>query len=251
MAIPLADAALSRVLGAPPARNAYTVEAVGVPMRDGVLLAADHFVPTTARPRGTVLIRTPYGRGFPTSSLNGRMFAARGYHVVIQSVRGTFGSGGTFEPMAQETDDGLDTVAWLRTQPWFDGRLATVGGSYLGWTQWTMLQDPPPEIKTAIVYVGPHDFREAVFGRGPFTLGDFLSWTSMITTQEEGGLVRRAYRGATAVAGSPRSWVACPSRRPPTPCCAVGRRGTAPGSRTRTPTTRGGRRTAPARPCTG
>jgi uncharacterized protein len=198
MAIPLADAALSRVLGAPPARNAYTVEAVGVPMRDGVLLAADHFVPTTARPRGTVLIRTPYGRGFPTSSLNGRMFAARGYHVVIQSVRGTFGSGGTFEPMAQETDDGLDTVAWLRTQPWFDGRLATVGGSYLGWTQWTMLRDPPPEIKTAIVYVGPHDFREAVFGRGPFTLGDFLSWTSMITTQEEGGLVRRAYRGATA-----------------------------------------------------
>jgi uncharacterized protein len=198
MAIPLADAALSRVLGAPPARNAYTVEAVRVPMRDGVLLAADHFVPRTAYPRGTVLIRTPYGRGFPTSSLNGRMFAARGYHVVIQSVRGTFGSGGTFEPMAQETDDGLDTVAWLRTRPWFDGRLATVGGSYLGWTQWAMLQDPPPEIKTAIVYVGPHDFREAVFGRGPFTLGDFLSWTSMITTQEEGGLLRRTYRGATA-----------------------------------------------------
>jgi putative CocE/NonD family hydrolase len=198
MAVPLADAALSRLLGAPRPRNSYTVEAVRVPMRDGVLLTADHFVPVTPRPRGTVLIRTPYGRGFPTSSLNGRMFAARGYHVVIQSVRGTFGSGGTFEPMAQETDDGLDTVAWLRTQPWFDGRLATAGGSYLGWAQWTMLQDPPPEIKTAIVYVGPHDFREAVFGRGPFTLGDFLSWTSMITTQEEGGLLRRVYRGATA-----------------------------------------------------
>jgi putative CocE/NonD family hydrolase len=198
MTIPLADAALSRVLGAPPARNSYTVEAVRVPMRDGVLLAADHFVPTTPNPRGTVLIRTPYGRGFPTSSLNGRMFAARGYHVVIQSVRGTFGSGGTFEPMAQETDDGLDTVGWLRTQSWFDGRLATVGGSYLGWTQWTVLQDPPPEIKTAIVYVGPHDFREAVFGRGPFTLGDFLSWTNMITIQEEGGLLRRALRQATA-----------------------------------------------------
>jgi putative CocE/NonD family hydrolase len=198
MAIPLADAALSRVLGAPRARNSYTVEAVRVPMRDGVLLAADHFVPVTPSPRGTVLIRTPYGRGFPTSSLNGRMFAGRGYHVVIQSVRGTFGSGGTFEPMAQETDDGLDTVAWLRTRPWFDGRLATAGGSYLGWAQWTLLQEPPPEIKTAIVYVGPHDFREAVFGRGPFTLGDFLSWTSMMTTQEQGGLLRRVYRGATA-----------------------------------------------------
>ena len=41
-----------------------------------------------------MLIRTPYGRGFPTSALNGRLLAARGYHVIIQSVRGTFGSGG-------------------------------------------------------------------------------------------------------------------------------------------------------------
>jgi putative CocE/NonD family hydrolase len=167
-------------------------------MRDGVLLAADHFVPVTARPRGTVLIRTPYGRGFPTSNLNGRMFAARGYHVVIQSVRGTFGSGGTFEPMAQETNDGQDTIEWLRSQAWFDGRLATLGGSYLGWTQWTVLQDPPPEIKTAIVYVSPHDFRQAVFGRGAFTLGDFLSWTNMITTQENGGPLSRLFRGITA-----------------------------------------------------
>jgi predicted acyl esterase len=198
MANSLADTALSRALGAPRARNSYTIEAVRVPMRDGVLLAADHFVPVTPRPRGTVLIRTPYGRGFPTSSLNGRMFAARGYHVIIQSVRGTFGSGGTFEPMAQETNDGQDTIGWLRTQSWFDGRLATLGGSYLGWTQWTVLQDPPPEIKTAIVYVGPHDFREAVFGRGAFTLGDFLSWTDMMANQENGGLLSRVFRGLTA-----------------------------------------------------
>jgi uncharacterized protein len=197
MAISLADTVLSRVLGAPKARNSYTIEAVRVPMRDGVLLAANHFVPVTAHPRGTVLIRTPYGRGFPTSNLNGRMFAARGYHVVIQSVRGTFGSGGTFEPMAQETNDGHDTIGWLRTRSWFDGRLATLGGSYLGWTQWTVLQDPPPEIKTAIVYVGPHDFRQAVFGRGAFTLGDFLSWTNMMATQENGGLLSRVFRGMT------------------------------------------------------
>jgi putative CocE/NonD family hydrolase len=194
----LADAALARVLGAPRARNSYIVQAVRVPMRDGVPLLADHYAPTMAGQRGTVLIRTPYGRGFPSSNLNGRMFAARGYHVVIQSVRGTFGSGGTFEPMAQETRDGQDTVAWLRTQPWFDGRLATLGGSYLGWTQWALLQDPPPEIKSAIVYVGPHDFRQAVFGRGAFTLGDFLGWTNLVATQEDGGLFRRMLRAATA-----------------------------------------------------
>jgi putative CocE/NonD family hydrolase len=193
----LADAALDRALSAPKQRNSYAVRAVQVPMRDGTTLLADHYAPETPAQRGTVLVRTPYGRGFPTSSLNGRMFAARGYHAVIQSVRGTFGSGGTFEPMAQETDDGQDTVAWLRTQPWFDGRLATLGGSYLAWTQWALLQDPPPELRTAIVYVGPHDFREAVFGRGAFTLGDFLGWTNQIITQESGGGLRRLARATT------------------------------------------------------
>jgi predicted acyl esterase len=194
----LADAALTRALGAPKPRNSYAINAVRVPLRDGVTLLGDHYAPTTTSPRGTVLIRSPYGRGFPSSSLNGRMFAARGYHVVIQSVRGTFGSGGTFEPMSQETHDGQDTVAWLRTQPWFDGRLATLGGSYLGWTQWTLLQDPPPELRTAIVYVGPHDFRRAVFGRGPFTLGDFLGWTNQVTNQEDGGQLRRLFDAVTA-----------------------------------------------------
>jgi putative CocE/NonD family hydrolase len=194
----LADAALARALGAPKARNSYTVTAVRVPMRDGVLLLADHYAPTMTSQRGTILIRTPYGRGFPTSSLHGRMFAARGYHVVIQSVRGTFGSGGTFEPMAQEAHDGQDTVAWLRTQQWFDGHLATLGGSYLGWTQWAVLRDPPPEIKTSIVYVGPHDFREAVFGRGSLTLGDFLGWSNQVATQEDGGLLRRLVSAAAA-----------------------------------------------------
>src|SRR3954470_34580 len=135
---------LARLLGLPPARGGYTIEAVRTPMRDGVVLLGDHFAPVGGTARGTVLIRTPYGRGFPLSATNGRIFAAHGYHVLIQSVRGTFGSGGTFRPMAQEVEDGPDTVAWLREQPWFDGRLATVGASYLGWAQWSALTSPPP-----------------------------------------------------------------------------------------------------------
>ncbi|GIF10655.1 CocE/NonD family hydrolase [Actinoplanes teichomyceticus] len=193
----LADAALSRFLGRAPALHRYSVRPVRTPMRDGVRLLGDHFVPDTDRPRGTVLIRTPYGRGLPTSALNGRLFAARGYHVLLQSVRGTFGSEGTFRPMTQETEDGQDTVAWLREQPWFDGRLATLGASYLGWTQWTLLQDPPPELRTAVVHVAPHDFREAVWGTGSFTLGDFLGWSDQIVHQEGGGL-RRVIDMATA-----------------------------------------------------
>src|ERR1043166_2509648 len=125
----LMDAALTGLLRQAKALNTYHVSPVRTPMRDGVELLGDHFAPQVATPKGTILIRTPYGRGFPTSALNGRFYAARGYPGLLQSVRGTFGSGGTFRAMAQETEDGTDTVAWLREQSWFDGRLATLGGS--------------------------------------------------------------------------------------------------------------------------
>lgn len=86
-------------------------------MRDGVQLVADHYAPATSQPVGTLLVRGPYGRRFPFSLVFARIYAARGYHVVLQSVRGTFGSGGVFEPMVNEAADGADTVAWLREQP--------------------------------------------------------------------------------------------------------------------------------------
>lgn len=184
----LLDTVLAKVLRQPGARTGHLVErGVRVPMRDGVTLNADHYAPTGATRNGTILVRTPYGRGFPGGVLQGAMLAARGYHVLLQSVRGTFGSGGTFRPMAQETDDARDTVAWLRDQPWFDGRLGTLGASYVGWTQWTLLQDPPPELRASVVQVGPHDFRRAVFGSGAFTLNDFLGWTATVAGQEAQG----------------------------------------------------------------
>jgi putative CocE/NonD family hydrolase len=185
------DAVFARLLGQRRPLGAYRVAQVRTPMRDGAILLGDHFSPQGGTGRGTILIRTPYGRGFPSSTTHGSLLAAHGYHVLLQSVRGTFGSGGVLRPMAQEAEDGHDTVAWLREQPWFDGRLATVGGSYLGWTQWTLLQDPPPELRTAVVSVGPHDFHEAVWGTGAFTLGDFLGWSYQITRQEDGGGLRR------------------------------------------------------------
>ena len=53
--------------------------------------------------------------------------------------------------MVHEVADGADTVAWLRDQPWFTGSFATVGLSYLGFTQWALLMDPPPELTAAVI----------------------------------------------------------------------------------------------------
>jgi putative CocE/NonD family hydrolase len=130
--------------------------------------------------------------------LFGAVYAARGYHVVIQSVRGTFGSGGEFTPMINEVADGADTVAWLRTEPWFTGSFATLGLSYLGFTQWALLMDPPPELKAAIISVGPHDFNASTWGTGSFSLNDFLGWSDMVAHQEDGNQLRAGLRQARA-----------------------------------------------------
>jgi putative CocE/NonD family hydrolase len=167
-------------------------------MRDGVDLVADHYVPDTSAPSGTLLMRGPYGRTFPFSNLFGAVYAARGYHVVIQSVRGTFGSGGDFTPMINEVADGADTVAWLRDQSWFTGSFATVGLSYLGFTQWALLMDPPPEMAAAVISVGPHDFNAAAWGTGAFTLNDFLGWSEMVAHQEDSGRLMGGVRQVRA-----------------------------------------------------
>jgi uncharacterized protein len=186
----LADAAL----GLPTAAVPYTVERdVPVPMPDGVTLLGDHYRPAEAPgPLPVVLIRTPYGR----AGFGGQVFAAplarRGFQVFLQATRGTFGSGGHFRPFTTEQDDGLATVAWLRDQPWCDGRVAMTGGSYFGHTQWAVAPyaDPP------LVSVSPHitAARASVvfYDHGVPQIQNALTWSALIGRQERGGDLLRA-----------------------------------------------------------
>jgi uncharacterized protein len=194
----IADRIATRLLGLPQPRTGADRREERIPMRDGAVLLAEHHVPATDHPLGTVLVRTPYGRRSAMDALGSRVLAVRGYHVLVQSVRGTFGSGGVFDPMVSEERDGHDTVAWLREQPWFDGRLATYGASYLGWTQWTLMADPPPELRAAVVLVAPHDFAASVYSSGAFAFQGFLAWSDLILHQETSGLLATIVRGVTA-----------------------------------------------------
>jgi putative CocE/NonD family hydrolase len=190
---------LSRTWSLPRRRNQVMIERdVRVPMSDGTVLLADHYLPVAVAAAATVLVRCPYGRRGPFGVQNAQILAERGHHVLIQSCRGTFGSGGTFEPMRNEISDGHDTVAWLREQSWFDGRLATYGASYLGFVQWALAMDPPPELVAAIVHVGPHDFGRVAYRHGVFDLYNFLSWSDLIAHQESTGMLRGMVRTFTA-----------------------------------------------------
>lgn len=127
-----------------------------------------------------------------------RPFAERGYHVLLQSCRGTFGSGGTFTPAVDEAADGRDTVAWLRDQEWFSGQLALTGPSYLAFTAWALASDPPPELTAMALYVSPHDLATAGFGHGPFELYNLLLWTDLMAHQERHSSARVVWRTMTA-----------------------------------------------------
>jgi hypothetical protein len=194
----LVDAVFGRLLKLPPEQGGYTVARdLAIAMRDGVVLRADVLHPS-GPVLGTLLLRSPYGYDPVNGSLYGGLFAARGYRVIQARVRGTFGSGGgAFYPFRHEADDAADTVTWLREQPWFDGRFATIGGSYLGFTQWALLIDPPPELVTAIIQVGPHDFRDGMYEGGAAELSTWVGWADAVSHQEQHSLLGNALRAAT------------------------------------------------------
>jgi len=189
----------ARAWSLPAQRNQVAVERdVQVPMSDGTVLLADHYIPVSVASAATVLVRCPYGRGGLFALQTAQILAERGYHVLLQSIRGTFGSGGEFEPMRHEIADGQDTIAWLRRQGWFDGRLATYGPSYLGFVQWALAVDPPPELVAAIVHVGPHDFSRTAYRNGAFDLYNYVIWSDLVAHQESIGMLRAMARMTTA-----------------------------------------------------
>jgi putative CocE/NonD family hydrolase len=172
-----------RVFGLPRpySRQVRAYRGVAVPMRDGVVLRADRFTPRLPS-APTVLIRTPYGRGFQFRIL-ARTIAAQGFHVVLQSCRGTYGSGGVFEPMRHERDDGLDTVDWLRGQPWYSGELCTFGPSYAGFVQWALAAEAGPDLRAMAAIATAADFRDSTYAGGAFSLDAVLSWAALLSAQ--------------------------------------------------------------------
>ncbi|MFF3223876.1 CocE/NonD family hydrolase [Nocardia suismassiliense] len=156
-----------------------------IPMPDGVELLADRLRPPGASPLPVVLIRSPYGRRGAFMALFGPVFARRGMQVVTVSSRGTFGSGGTFRPFDDEKDDGLAVVAWLRAQPWCDGRIATAGASYLGHTQWAVAPYLDEPLEAMCIGVGASEYVSSMYPGGAFALDNALSWSVLIGVQEQ------------------------------------------------------------------
>jgi putative CocE/NonD family hydrolase len=142
----------------------HIVEAgVMVPMRDGVKLATDIYRPAREQKAvpgkfPVILIRTPYDRRGGAST--GAFFARNGYVVCSQDVRGRFGSEGEFYAFVNEGKDGYDAIEWTAAQPWSNGKVGLMGGSYLAWDQYHASMYRPPHLTAMVALVGGNNFLE-------------------------------------------------------------------------------------------
>ena len=150
---------------------------VPVPMRDGVHLSANVFLPSEHARVPAILVRTPYGKGADITS-NYQAFVDHGYAVMVEDVRGRYESEGSFQPLEQEPADGDDTLNWIARQPWSDGKVGMMGGSYLGIVQWKAAVLDNPHLKAIFPVVsGYDDYRDRFYSTGgAMKLGNRLEW---------------------------------------------------------------------------
>ena len=99
------------------------------PAHDGILLAADVYLPDGPGPFPVILTRTPYNRVGHLGG-NAKPFVERGYAYVATDCRGRYESEGVFERMFDEEADGQATIDWIANEPWCNGRIGLWGISY-------------------------------------------------------------------------------------------------------------------------
>jgi uncharacterized protein len=155
----------------------YEIRDVRIPMRDGVCLAADIFLPNKEARTPALLALSPYGKGKqsliqtpqePGTQLwdggveagDPHYLTANGYAHVIADHRGTGKSDGDYRGWMskQEGQDGHDVVEWIATQPWCDGNVGMVGISAFGTTQLHTAIEQPPHLKAIMPWNAPADF---------------------------------------------------------------------------------------------
>src|SRR5215475_89576 len=196
----------SRAAQTPGAEMTVTRD-VMVPMRDGIRLATDIYFPAKngaalEGKRPVILERTPYRKSanlYMTIPL-----LQNGYIVVLQDVRGRYGSEGHWFPLRDDVNDGVDAAKWIGAQPWSDGSIGTQGSSYDGGTQHALAIGNAPYVKAMFPRNAMSDIgRYGVRHNGAFELR-FANWIfSLGYATNSGSLAEAAIRAASDPAATP------------------------------------------------
>lgn len=146
---------------------------VAIIMRDGVPLQATVFRPVGDGRYPTLVYRTPYNRAHTPAITEAAV--RRGYAVVVQDVRGRYGSSGRFNPYYHDGKDGYDTIEWAARQVWSNGSVGTFGLSYPGAVQWLAAKEHPAALK-AMVPAMTYSTPETFWYSGGVWDGSWLDW---------------------------------------------------------------------------
>ena len=161
-------------------------ETVSMTARDGIRLDADVYRPDTAEELPILLMRQPYGKAIASTVVyaHPRWYAARGYVVVIQDVRGRGTSEGEFRLFESEVQDGIDTIDWVSSLPSTTGNIGMYGFSYQGMTQLYAAVGKSENLKAiAPAMVGYDLYSDWAYENGAFCLYANLGWAIQLAAE--------------------------------------------------------------------
>jgi uncharacterized protein len=172
--------------------------------RDGVRLDADVYRPDVKGDFPVLLMRQPYGRNIASTVVYAHpsWYAAHGYIVVIQDVRGRGTSEGEFKLFAHEIADGEDSVNWAAKLPGSNGNVGMYGFSYQGMTQLYAAAAKPDALKAICpAMIGYDLYNDWAYEGNAFCLQTNLLWALQLAT-ETARLQKneRAYQALSAAA---------------------------------------------------
>jgi putative CocE/NonD family hydrolase len=149
-----------------------------VPMRDGVELSTDVYLPDADGEYPTLMVRDIYSNGSTAVRQRYAKFAtSNGYAFVFQSARGRYDSGGEWYPYFNEINDGGDTLTWIADQPWSNGKVGMFGSSYLATTQWMAALTGNPALVAIAPAMSPGNYyRDIAYPGGAFSLLSRARW---------------------------------------------------------------------------
>jgi len=152
----------------------------GVVMRDHTRLSGNVFLPEYGGNHPAVLVRTCYNKSRKPYQQLAAFFCEHKYAFAAIDVRGRGDSDGDWQPWENEFRDGFDAIEWIAQQPWSNGKVATLGGSYEAWVQWAAANMLPPHLTTMITSGSPgHWFHDWPYRGGALAAADYLEWLNL------------------------------------------------------------------------
>ncbi|MGB5961598.1 MAG: CocE/NonD family hydrolase [Coleofasciculaceae cyanobacterium] len=154
--------------------------------RDGIKLDADIYRPDAEGEFPVLLMRQPYGRAIASTVVYAHptWYAAQGYIVVIQDVRGRGTSEGEFRLFSNETADGADSINWVASLPGSTGKVGMYGFSYQAMTQLYAATTKPAALKTICPAMMAYDlYADWAYEGGAFCLQTNLGWAIQLSAE--------------------------------------------------------------------